>query len=156
MSIKAYIRREVITPLVILAVLAVYIVSALRLSPPLVKGLPQESFFPLLIFILAVPAALMLLYRGVREVRRGDSVPSGGTFGVKPFLIALISALLILFFEPLGFAITAPLYVFCFMMIYDDKPQGIIRKIIYTLLITAVVYVLYVVVFNIRFPQIWQ
>jgi hypothetical protein len=52
--------------------------------------------------------------------------------------------------------ITAPLYVFSFMLVYDDKPQKILRKIIYALLVTAFVYVLYAIVFDIRFPQIWS
>ena len=62
----------------------------------------------------------------------------------------------IILFDILGFALLAPLYVFFFMLVYDDKPQHIRRKIIYALLISAMVYVLYVIVFDIRFPQIWR
>lgn len=65
-------------------------------------------------------------------------------------------AVFILLFEILGFTILAPLYVFFFMLIYDDKPQDIVKKIIYALLIGVVVYVMYVIGFDIRFPELWR
>jgi hypothetical protein len=155
-KIKAYIRKEIITPLVVLFFLTIYVVSALKLSPPVVGGLLQESFFPLLIFVIAAPVALMLLFEAVKKIRSETSQSAKAKINIKPLLIAGITALFILGFEPLGFVITAPVYVFLFMLIYDDKPQGIVKKIIFALLISAFVYLLYAFVFGIRFPQIWS
>jgi hypothetical protein len=156
-KVKMYVRREIITPLAAMIVLTIYVISALRMAAPVKGGLLQESFFPLLIFLFGVPVAFSLLYEAVRNIQKETAAGQAAErkqFNVKPFLIALLTLFLAVGLEPLGFFITAPIYVFLFMLIYDDKLQQIPRKIIYTALIIAFVYVLYTVVFDIRFPLI--
>jgi hypothetical protein len=75
---------------------------------------------------------------------------------IKPFLTVLVMAVFVALFDILGFTVLAPLYVFAFMLIFDDKPQHIVRKIIYSLIIGVLVYIMYVIAFDIRFPQIWR
>lgn len=113
-----------------------------------------------MIFLIATPAALKQLFDGLKsskkEIAEGNGAVESKKKSIKPVLIVLIMAVFVVLFEVLGFAILAPLYVFFFMLVYDDKPQQILRKIIYALLVSAVVYVMYVMVFDIRFPQIWR
>jgi putative tricarboxylic transport membrane protein len=158
-KIKIYVRKETVTPVVILAVLIIYVAAALNMAPPVVNGLLQESFFPLLIFIAGVPPAVLLLMDALKKINKeiaDKQEKPKRKFNIKPLLIGLISIFLVVGFEPLGFFVTAPVFIFLFMLIYDDKPQRIIRKIIYTVLVVTFVYVLYTVVFNIRFPVFWS
>jgi hypothetical protein len=159
-QLKVYIRRSVITPLVTLIVLFVYGFSALKIAPPLGQdGILSESFFPLLIFLLAAPVSVKMLFDAVKAVQKEQSDNKKNkprSFNIKPVLVGLIILFLALGLNPLGYVIVAPVFVFLFMLIYDDKPQGILKKILFTILITILVYVLYEIVFDIQFPEFWR
>jgi len=74
----------------------------------------------------------------------------------KPLLITVLTFVFILLFKYLGYTLTAPLYLFFFQLIYDDKLEHFPRKIITALFVTALVYILYVGFFNILFPAVSQ
>jgi putative tricarboxylic transport membrane protein len=157
---KLYVCTAVLTPAVILVVLLIYGIMALQLSPPMLAHQAQESFFPLVIAVVGLPIAAGLLYDGIKERRKTIAAMTAEERCVKtdykkfkkPFIIGLLTLLFIIGFAPLGYFIASPLYIFFFMLIYDDKPQQIIRKIIYTILICAFVYALYTYLFAIQFP----
>ena len=155
-----YLQAKVIIPACMQIALIIYVVSALQMAPPIVKGMLSESSFPVMIFLVATPAAIIQLLKGLKaskeEIAEAQAVIEPKKKSIKPVLTVLIMAVFVLLFDLLGFALLAPLYVFFFMLVYDDKPQHILKKIIYSLLVSAVVYVLYVIVFDIRFPQIWR
>jgi hypothetical protein len=94
--------------------------------------------------------------KAVQKEQPEDKKNETPIFSLKPVLIGLITLFLALGLAPLGYVIVAPVYVFLFMLIYDDKPQGILKKIIFTIFITIFVYVLYEIVFDIQFPEIWR
>lgn len=155
-----YLQSRVIIPACMQIALIIYVVSALQMAPPIVKGMLSESSFPVMIFLIATPAAIKQLLDGLKASKKELAEAKAETVtkkkSIKPVLTVVIMAAFILLFPILGFVVLAPLYVFFFMLVYDDKPQYILKKIIYALLISAVVYVLYVIVFDIRFPQIWR
>lgn len=157
--IKPYLQAKVTIPFFMQIALVIYVVSALQLAPPVVKGLLSESSFPVIIFLIATPAALKLLFDGLKaarmEIAEGKVVVAKKK-SIKPALTVLVMMVFILLFEKIGFTILAPLYVFFFMLVYDDKPNHIVKKIIYALLIAVVVYIMYVIAFDIRFPEIWR
>jgi hypothetical protein len=160
-TLKPYLQAKVMIPFFMQIALIIYVISALQLAPPMVDGLLSESSFPCIIFLIATPAALKLLFDGLKAVRKelasaGNAPVQPKKKSIKPVLVVVIMAVFMLLFETLGFSVLAPLYVFFFMLVYDDKPQDIGKKIIYSILIAAVVYVLYVVAFDIRFPEIWR
>lgn len=155
-----YLQSRVIIPACMQIALIIYVVSALQMAPPIVKGMLSESSFPVMIFLIATPAAIIQLLKGLKaskkEISEAKAVVETKKTSIKPVLTVLIMVVFILLFDVLGFSLLAPLYVFFFMLVYDDKPQHILRKIIYALLVSAVVYVMYVMVFDIRFPEIWR
>ncbi len=159
-SQNPYLQARVIIPACMQIALIIYVVSALQMAPPVVKGMLSESSFPVMIFLIATPAAIIQLLAGLKiaklEVSEVKVVTETKKKSIKPVLTVLIIAVFVLLFDLLGFTVLAPLYVFFFMLVYDDKPQHILKKIIYAVLVSAVVYVLYVIVFDIRFPQIWR
>ncbi|MDN5334868.1 MAG: hypothetical protein PWP59_2130 [Sphaerochaeta sp.] len=158
-TIKPYLQGKVLVPLLMQIALIVYVISALQLAPPVVKGLLSESSFPFFIFLIATPAAIKQLYDGIKAVQKEIGVKTEVVHqkkSIKPFLTVLVMAVFVGLFDVLGFTVLAPLYVFAFMLIFDDKPQHIVRKIIYSLIIGVLVYIMYVIAFDIRFPQIWR
>jgi cell division protein FtsW (lipid II flippase) len=107
--------------------------------------------------LVGAPVSVLLLFDGIKFIskeRTDDNETKKQTSIKKPFFITLLILFLVFTFETLGFMVVAPVFVFLFMLIYDDKPQKIVRKIIYTVLIVAFVYVLYGIVFDVRFPQL--
>jgi hypothetical protein len=133
--------------------------SMLRVAPPIEDGVLSESFFPMLIFLVGAPVSIMLLFESIKSVhkeqdQKKETKKHGGNR--KIFLIAALIFFLAFTFELLGYVIVAPVFVFLFMLIYDDKPQKIVRKLIYTVLISAFVYVLYGILFDVHFPQPWR
>lgn len=151
---KKYLRKEIITPLVTSIFLIVYGIESLKLSPPIIKGVCQESFFPLLIVIIGLPTAISLLVSAILSINKGTmkAVEAGTMKGyIKPALIVLTTVFFVALFQKLGFVLCALIYVFCFQLIYDDKPQKLLKKLIYAILITGFVFVLYYLVFDVRF-----
>ena len=154
-----YLQAKVIIPFFMQITLIIYVVSALQLSSPIVDGMLSESSFPVIVFLIATPAALKLLFDGVKEAKKEIAAGKDVVIkkkNIKPVLTVLIMAVFIALFELLGFSILAPLYVFFFMMVYDDKSQFIVKKIVFALLIAVVVYIMYAIAFDIRFPEIWR
>lgn len=158
-KLKPYCQKAVITPLIIIAVLLVFLVSMLRVAPPVEDGVLSESFFPTLIFLVGTPVAFLLLFDGIKTVRKEQSqkqaAENQGGYK-KIFFITAVILFLVFTFELFGYAIVAPIFVFLFMLIYDDKPQKIAQKLICAIVIAAFVYVLYGIVFDVRFPQPWR
>ncbi|QEN09641.1 tripartite tricarboxylate transporter TctB family protein [Oceanispirochaeta crateris] len=173
-SKKPYLNANVLTPVGIIVILIGYIAEALRMSSVIKMGLPSESFFPFMIFLLGFPIAVFLLIQGIIDTKKKiaaepctvqeteDSVSESAEKGRminpahKPFLITLLTFIFIMLFKYLGYTLTAPLYLFFFQMIYDDKMEHIPRKIITSLAVTVFVYILYVGFFNILFPEVWK
>jgi hypothetical protein len=138
------------------------------------NGLPSESFFPFLILVLGFPFAVYLLIAAIMETKKKlatqvapvetvSSEPakdSSGGYMInpahKPLLITALTFVFILLFKVLGYLITAPLYLFFFQLIYDDRLGNYVKKIIVALIVTALVYGLYVGCFNILFPEVWK
>jgi MFS family permease len=158
-KLKMYCHKAVITPLVSLVVLIIYLISMLGVASPIEDGLLSESFFPLLIFLLGAPVSVLLFLDGIKSIPKEqteDNKTKKQASNKKPLFITLLVLFLVFTFESLGYMVVASVFVFFFMLIYDDKPQKIVRKIIYTALIVAFVYVLYGIVFDVRFPQPWR
>ncbi len=156
-----YLQARVIIPACMQIALIIYVVSALQMAPPIVKGMLSESSFPCDDFPYCHTSchhAVALWPESIKKKKllKQKAVTETKKKSLKPAMTVLIIAVFVLLFDLLGFALLAPLYVFFFMLVYDDKPQHILKKIIYALLISAAVYVLYVIAFDIRFPQIWR
>ncbi|MDC7235409.1 MAG: tripartite tricarboxylate transporter TctB family protein [Spirochaetales bacterium] len=166
-----YLNSSVLTPIGIMVILLGYVAETFRMGGLIYQGLPTASFFPFVIFLLGFPVAVYLLVTGLLETKKNLPVQTDGEgsgcsetesegFGIKPahkpVLITLLTFIFIILFKFLGYTLTAPLYLFLFQLIYDDKLEHFPRKIITALIISVFVYVLYVGFFNILFPEVWK
>lgn len=152
---KKYLKSSVITPIVEILILVVYGANALLQSEPINSGVPQESFFPLLICLVGIPAAVSLLVSAIKKVNAEGSEASEpkSPARFKPLYVVILTFLFVFLFELVGYWFTAPFYIFGIMLVYDDKPDKIVKKIIFSLLIAVFVYILYTYAFDIRFPS---
>ena len=152
--IRPYMRREIITPIVIIAFLILYITQCLNSAVPYNNGIPTESFFPFIIFLVAVPCTFGLLFRGLISVRK--KIENGQLekrkFNIRPVLVTACMLLFVVLFNLIGFIISAMIFVYVVLFLYDDKPQHFFRKFFYAAIIVGFVYCLYGVIFDIRFP----
>lgn len=150
-----YLRASIVTPAVFLVATVVYGCFALRLAPLAIDGQLSESFFPLLVSMISLPTCIVLIVSGVKEARK-EVGEREVQLPLKAVLVALDIGVFLFLFAHFGFTLASPVFVFLFMLIYDDKPQGFLRKLVYTLCIVAFVYVLYEICFDVRFPEIWR
>jgi putative tricarboxylic transport membrane protein len=155
---KKYLNREVLVPAAIIVFISAYIIEALtKLTAPMVDNVPQETFWPAIIAACGMVAAVILFISGIRKVSAPDYVaPERAAISYKPLYVTIATGIFIFLFDILGYTICAPLYVFAMMNIFDDKPQHFVKKAIYSIIITVLVYVLYNYIFDIRFPEIWR
>jgi hypothetical protein len=171
-SKNPYLSSSVLTPAGIVVILLGYLAESLRMSWIVKDGLPSESFFPVIIFLLGFPIAVYLLAGGLKEAKKNSaSLPEeapceqteteekeAGVIKVahKPVYITILTFAFVFLFKYLGYSITAPLYVFAFQLIYDDKMEHLAKKAVTSVVIALLVYGLYVGVFNIMFPEVWK
>ncbi len=170
-----YLTASVLTPIGIIVILLFYYISSFELGGIIKNDLPSSSFFPFLIFVLGIIAASVLLIEAILEVKKDikenkiveqeidetrEKRDENGRIILdpkyKPFLITLLTVLFIVMFKYLGYVLTAPLYIFGFQVIYDDKLEKFGKKAIVALIVTLLVYVLYVGCFKILFPEVWS
>lgn len=161
MKIKSpYLCAEVLTPIFLLVLSVLYGLNGLSLSAPVENGALTETFFPTLVMFVSCVSCLTLLIRSIIKIHKAEQVAKAEAREIvipwKAFVLMAIMALFVLLFDTLGFAVLAPLFVFGFMMIYDDRPQHIVKKIIISLIVAVLVFILYELCFDIRFPEIWS
>ena len=148
-----YTRSSFITPAIILLFSLIYLISALKINNPVVDGVVTESFFPMMISVVMMLATSRLLLLSLY----GDEDDSKSiVFTRKTFIIIGVTFLFPFVFHLIGFTFAVPLYVFSLTLIFDDKIQHIKKKLVVSLLISIAVFILYQIIFQIRFPEIWS
>ncbi len=159
MEIKnPYLHSKVMVPAVVLVALLVYLSLAISMGPLFMGEKTSESFFPVLLGVIGIPIAIKLLFDAVRELKQEQQegkVESTVKVVTTPLILSFVSLLYIVLFKFTGLIPAVLIYVFLFLVFFDDKIQQLFRKFIYALLITGVVYVLYWVIFKVQFEKMF-
>ena len=152
-----YLHSKVIVPAVILVVLLVYLSMGISMGPLFMGQKTSESFFPVLLGVIGIPIAIKLLYDAVQEVKKDTTgeTPSAVKVVSTPLILSFVSLLYIVLFQLTGLIPAVLMYVYLFLIFFDDKVQQLFRKFIYALLITGVVYLLYWVIFKVQFEKMF-
>lgn len=151
---KKYIRASILTPLAIGIAILIYLVEALAGNPPISsQGDLTETFYPILLSLIAIPFVAKLLRDGIREANtEDDAQPTAFALPLKSIGVALALGLFVLGFGVIGFAVAAPVFVFVLQCLFDGQMRGVFKKVVGAIGIAAVVYLLYVYGFDIRLP----
>ncbi|WOI12354.1 tripartite tricarboxylate transporter TctB family protein [Thalassospira lucentensis] len=153
-------KGNLILPIFLLIITTVYLATALQITPQFDEGLVGPSFVPVLASILMY-VALGFVFRDIlrapapTEDAAGDEVKEED----KPSLaaaikIVLATAIYITVFKTLGYPLSTFLYVYALLFFFRLENTGQIRRIAYSAIITAVFYVLFAVIFQVRLPML--
>ncbi|MBW6390192.1 tripartite tricarboxylate transporter TctB family protein [Billgrantia antri] len=150
----------------VLALLALgYLIGGLAMGPPLEAGKLTPSFFPLLIGMLATVLCALQWWSSVRgtgantladasvdaDTKEGNA--SGRRF--SPELTLMLATLVyVLVFQWLGYTLSTLVYVLGVMLLFSGLGKWL-SKVAIALAITAVGFVLFNQVFNVRLPTLW-
>ena len=139
-------RRSVIIPLCLLVFLVFYLIVGLSMGPLMLEsGLTNENFLPV---VFSIGGILL----GVKE-----DAPSEGSgrqkqhFPKKQVVLITDFFLFVILYATSGIISSSFVFVFLFMLFFDDQIRHVVRKLIYSALITACIYILYAVIFGVHF-----
>ena len=146
----------------VLALLALgYLIGGLAMGPPLEAGKLTPSFFPLLIGVLATVLCVLQWWSSVRSagaLDRDNAADEGDRprgRRLSPELTLMLATLVyVLVFQSLGYVLSTLVYVLGVMLLFSGLDKWLSKAMI-SLAITAVGFVLFNQVFNVRLPTLW-
>lgn len=150
----------------VLALLALgYLIGGLAMGQPLEAGKLTPSFFPLLIGVLATVLCGLQWWSSVRgagaqnpaeasvDADRQEGSASGRR--LSPELTLMLATLVyVLVFQWLGYVLSTLVYVLVVMLLFSGLDKWLSKAAI-ALAITAVGFVLFNQIFNVRLPTLW-
>lgn len=147
---------ELILPLCLFIVTTIYLAATFQISTAFDSGFVNSAFGPRVAAVVMYVALLFVLrdaWRGRRQgaAAAGEAEPAQSDW-TDPAKIVGLTALYITAFQPLGYVISTLLYVYVlfYLLRFDERSQ--LKRIAYTAGITAIFYVLFDMVFNVRLP----
>lgn len=113
-------NRQAVFALFLLVLNTGYLVEALSLPRPFQLGEPGPAFLPLVLAVVLYIACGRILYAELRGSGdpEGEPQPPGSSV-VRPILLALATAAFIYAFEPFGYFVATPLYVFAVAALFE-------------------------------------
>jgi putative tricarboxylic transport membrane protein len=141
----------------VLALLSLgYLVGSIAMGPPVDGGKLTPSFFPLLVGALA---ALLCTLQWWSEVRAaGPTSSATGSASVRrwsPELLLMLATLVyVLSFQTLGYWLSTLAYVLVVMLLFSGLEKWLVKTVI-ALAITALGFLVFNEIFNVRLPTLW-
>ena len=146
-------KGSLVLPLFLLIITTVYLATALQITPQFDEGLVGPSFVPVLASILMY-VALGFVFRDIlRALAPTDDAADKPSLAAA-IKIVLATAIYIAVFKTLGYPLSTFLYVYALLFFFRLENAGQIRRIAYSAIITAVFYVLFAVIFQVRLPML--
>ncbi len=153
MNLRRFLHRSVLIPLVCMVFLIGYLGVGLSMGPLILpSGLTNENFIPVIISIIGILLCISIMKDSLKEMDDEEPVKEAEPkFGLKQIILFADFFLFIGLYSLVGFIPAAFVFTLIFMVFFDDKVRGLLKKLIISIIITAVVYILYAVVFGVRF-----
>ena len=113
----------------------------------------------MIICIFGIPTSISLVVDALKKIKANGPLPEKSKDekwrSVKCLILVAVAFFMVLLFDTVGYWFTVPIYVFIAMNLYDDQFGHYVKRIIYSAIISVLIYALYVYVFDIRFPSLW-
>ncbi|KAA0013077.1 tripartite tricarboxylate transporter TctB family protein [Billgrantia pellis] len=152
----------------VLALLALgYLIGGLAMGPPHEAGKLTPSFFPLLIGVLATVLCGLQWWSAVRDTTADAQAQADASSKavtkegfvpdrrISPELTLMLATLVyVLVFQWLGYVLSTLVYVLGVMLLFSGLDKWLSKGAI-ALAITAVGFVLFNQIFNVRLPTLW-
>lgn len=144
----------------VLALLSLgYLAGSIAMGPPVAGGKLTPSFFPLLVGVLAVLLCTLQWWAAVRAGPPSSSAASAQRSESRrrwpPELLLMLATLVyVLSFQTLGYGLSTLAYVLVVMLFFSGLEKWPIKAAI-ALAITALGFLIFNEIFNIRLPTLW-
>jgi len=127
-------------------------IEAINMGSPIRKGRVDVNFFPIVISCLMYLITLYLLIDSLKQKK--EIIDFNLTNKTKPILIIIFTVIYILILKSTGYMLSSILYIFSIISIFDSKKRKLYIKIIYAVIITVLIFLLYEKIFAIRLPKL--
>jgi len=139
-----------------------YLLTAINLGKPLYNNRLEPSFFPLLVGFFAVIFSAVLLFKEIVLIKqktklsqsRKEEKKMSNKTEYAPLLIILSIFVYILAFSIAGYFISSFLFVLSIIVIFSSL-EKIIQKLLISITIVFVGYLLFEQIFGVRLPALW-
>ncbi|MTH79421.1 hypothetical protein GL286_17020 [Paracoccus aestuariivivens] len=152
MSRQRLLSMEFALPVFFLILTTIYLAAAFairaQISEPFWQG-PRA--IPI---VASVMMYALLLFVLVRQFRTSNAKSQPGEI-LRPVWVMVATGVYIYVFEPLGYGLSTLLYVFALFFIFEFRTRQRLAFVIYALVVTAVFYILYAVIFGVRLPELF-
>ncbi|GHB21587.1 hypothetical protein GCM10009038_20560 [Salinicola rhizosphaerae] len=154
--------------MVLAVITLIYLISAIRLGPPMRDGNMTASFFPIaigVVMLLALAAAMAHAIRGSRGVTRAKPAASDDAPAARQYLglssgaigVILLTAGYLLAFDMIGYFVSTFFYVLLLCSLFGGGfTKGLVSRIIAAVVITLAGYLLFEIIFQVRLPTLWS
>ena len=143
---------NLLVPLCLLLATTIYLAAAFQISTAFSQGLVDASFTPKLVAILMYLALLFVLRDALRARRAAEGAAEGTNFA-DPLKIVVLTAAYIAAFPTVGYVLTTLPYVYLLFLVFRFDERSQLKRIAYTVAITAIFYLLFAQVFDVRLPK---
>jgi len=130
----------------------IYMIEAISMGSPIKKGQVDINFFPIVISCLMYVVTLYLFVHSFKQDK--EIINFNFTKKSKPVLIIVFTIIYILLLKSLGYMLSSILYIFSIVSIFSPKQRSVYIKIIYSVIIAILIFLLYEKIFAIRLPKL--
>lgn len=143
---------NLIVPLCLLLFTTVYFAASFQISTAFSEGIVDAGFTPKVVAI-AMYLALVFVLRDALRDRRSAEGTADGLHLADPLKIVLLTATYIAVFPTIGYVLATLPYVYLLFYVFRFDERSQLKRVAYTLAITAVFYLLFAQFFGVRLPK---
>jgi len=151
-NFKKKINNTMIICIILFIWNTIYMIEAINMGSPIRKGRVDVNFFPIVISCLMYIVTFYLLVHSFKQNK--EIIDFNFTKKSKPILIIVFTIIYILLLKPIGYMLSSILYSFSIVSIFDSKKRSLYIKIIYSVIIAILIFLLYEKIFAIRLPKL--
>lgn len=148
---------EIVLPLCLLVVTTIYLAATFTISTAFDTSFVNSAFTPRVVTVIMYLALLVVLRDAVRRRSRaeGNENEKEAAGWAQPLWVVLLTCVYIAVFRPLGYVLSTLPYVYALFHVFRFEETNWLKRALYAAVITAVFYVLFAELFNVRLPKAW-
>ncbi|GHC32649.1 tripartite tricarboxylate transporter TctB family protein [Aidingimonas halophila] len=156
-----------VVPALMLTITTVYLIEAVKMTPPVKNGDITASFFPIVLAMIMYLSIAIVLWQNRRNAREEstptedtEAGPTTSTQRYGALWVTVFTGLYISVFSVIGYTVSTFVYVLSLTFLFGNREPGQGRsawivKIVAAAIITLFGYALFELIFQVRLPTLW-